>query len=84
MTYTYRNGLLVEKDSFSMTYDEHGNITGLTKPYRYGGYKVFKWEYTYDARGNWVERKQFKLTSGDIEIKTLECITTRNIEYRAG
>jgi len=86
ITYKYENGLLTEINEpdkgllrpYSMTYDEYGNITSLSNP-AYHPYK--KWEYSYDEFGNWIERKQFDVKKGDIELSNLEYVTTRQIQY---
>lgn len=38
-----------------------------------------RFEYTYDANGNWIERKNYKMKNGKWEFNT---ITRRAIEYR--
>ncbi|SHJ20770.1 hypothetical protein [Flavobacterium haoranii] len=38
-----------------------------------------RFEYTYDANGNWIERKNYKMKNGKWEFNTL---TRRTIEYR--
>jgi len=38
-----------------------------------------RFEYTYDANGNWIERKNYKMKNGKWELNTL---TRRIIEYR--
>lgn len=38
-----------------------------------------RFEYTYDAKGNWIERKNYKMKNGKWECNT---ITRRTIEYR--
>lgn len=38
-----------------------------------------RFEYTYDAKGNWIERKNYKMRNGKWELTTL---TRRIIEYR--
>ena len=38
-----------------------------------------RFEYTYDTKGNWIERKNYKMKNGKWEFNTL---TRRTIEYR--
>ena len=54
------------RQEYKFEYNNHGDLTSVTRCYpitnKYAGEVIEKeeWEYVYDDKGNWIERKGFK------------------------
>lgn len=67
----------------SMDYDDIGNILSIFIQHSKKDLedKYLKYEYQYDERGNWIQKRCYKIIVGDIEVKNKEYEINRNIKY---
>lgn len=95
--FEYQNGVIVKEtervryrsywieNEILSSYDEFGNVVGLTMIRDKGKSEMsetnYKFIYQYDSNDNWTEKQIYNVVKGDIEIEDKICTVIRNINY---